>query len=168
VELELEPSAGIGKDVPIAATNPQVRRMISLLADALRQAHPPLPTEVVGTGAEWTSDSQWSSDETATDEVLDDAEIRVEGLGAEVERRHSLVDAAGEGHAIVETSLATRLTGETKDTNVEGSGNGEIRSVLDLESGALVESTGEKRFTERTGDGDARRVRTLGLTIRRR
>lgn len=155
VEVTLDPTQGLGHDEPIAATNPQVKRMITLMVDALRQAHPTLPSDTVGVGARWTAHSAWTQEGGS-------------GLTASVVRHHTLEAAVGDDGALpVTMQLELAMDGAT----VRGVGQGQLLARIDPASGRLLESVGELTYEQdilgkSARESVAKQSRTLGWTIR--
>ena len=136
VQIEFDERSAIGKDTTIAGVNPQVKRMISLLVDALRQTHPHLPEAAVGAGAVWTTESKWEN----------------EGHAALVKRHFSL-----EAMEAQEAQIAVRLELQLDAAEGLGKGQGELVTRMDRSSGEVVESKGQLSLVLPLAEGGEQR-----------
>ena len=137
-EVVVNPRAGFVKDIIPPGGNPQAKRLLSLLIDGLRQAHPTLSPDDVGVNAEWEVAQSWASPEAHTSK-----------LTSALETKTRLTSFKGAKGAELSRAITLTLSGTAADTEetspsteVEGSGKGTLTTLLAADDGQLEYSRG--------------------------
>jgi hypothetical protein len=128
VSVVLDLSKGLGEEMIIAA-NPQAKRLLSMLIDAVRQTHLVLPPEKIGEGARWTLTQEWKPKPpemlTATLDI------------------QSQLSALTPSQAVISRTLSLKMSGEVpehgteKAVQVTSQGQGQIVTGFDPQGGLV-------------------------------
>ncbi len=145
-----DPVTGFEADASLVTINPQVRRMLSLLVDVLRQAYPPLAAENVAPGSHWQREGQWKSSERGAVSTNMVQMVRYEEPDA---------------YARLDTTTALELDGNIGRAAIKGSGEGKVTSTLDLAHGRVTASHGELRFEQNIHQGPEQVSQSLQLNF---
>ncbi len=129
VSVVLDLSKGLGEETIIAA-NPQAKRLLSMLIDAVRQTHLVLPSEKIGEGARWTLTQDWKPKPpemlTATLDI------------------QSQLSKLTQSQAVIARTLSLKMSGQVpengseKTVQVTSQGQGQILTEFNTSTG-LVE-----------------------------
>jgi hypothetical protein len=142
VSVVLTAQDGLGAEAVIAA-NPQVKRLLSMLIDGIRQAYLPLPLDPVGLGARWSVSTTWPPT-TANAPPLTASLLTTANVVSLSEREAILSRVVT---LQVSGSVPAEEEGAAK-VEVSGQGEGAFYSVLALESGLLMGAVGRFEQTQ--------------------
>lgn len=142
IEVQVDPVQGLQADDTLSSVNPQVKRMLSLLVDVLRRAHPVLTEQPIAREARWSVEGSWSSD------------IEGSTLATALTDTQSVTELNADAASLSSKSVLSMTGSPAGHDAVEGSGSGEVTVTVTPNTGELQKGLGTLSYAQRLGAGE--------------